>query len=410
MGWKWSIPPNPGYVGGESFYYTAYNSAGGRAPQDGNVALMINPPVLSAQSRQLSQGRYGEAYDSKIQMYGGSEPYRFTLVSGAVAPGVTLSANGQLSGVPTATGHHAFSVRVVDAWGFEATTELVMPVVRAYPVINGAWGNISKVDGDDDFELPLPQSNSPGEFSYTSSNPAVATINGRMVTLTGEGTTRILITQAATDNFEGVVTSLLLYVGPRPDPAADAQVVAGVQAQIDASARFAQVQGDNIHDRLRQVRNGSNSSRFSVALAYAGNGGGLAVPLEHAGDGLVQGLPQLPAGWGLWAAGTATFGRGRGGLAFDTGGLSVGADRAVGERVLLGMAGSFGRQQSEGGDGTSTTDADQRSLALSGGSSKKPPTGRLFLCGVGRAQAGFSRSAWPVSVPAAPGFQPSAAG
>jgi uncharacterized protein YhjY with autotransporter beta-barrel domain len=357
--------PNPGYVGGDGFYYTAYNNAG-RAWQDGNVALMINPPQLSTYYPQLAQGRYGEAYDTQIKINGGSEPYRFSVVSGALAPGVTLSANGQLSGVPTVTGNHAFSVRVVDAWGFEATTDLVIPVARAYPDITVGAGTLSRVYGDDDFELPLPQSNSPGEFTFTSSNPAVATINGRTVTLVGEGYTQILISQAATDNYEGDRRVVMLFVGPRPDPAADAQVVAGIQAQVDASQRFAQVQGDNIHDRLRQVRNGSNSSRFNVALAYAGNGGGMALPLERAGDGLVQTLPQLPAGWGLWAAGTATFGRGRGGLDFDTGGLSVGADRAVGERVLLGMAGSVGRQQSESGDGNSTTDADQRSLALYG--------------------------------------------
>ena len=357
--------PKPGYTGGDGFYYTAYNDAG-RAPQDGNVSLMINPPELHSYFPQLAQGVYGAAYDTALVVHGGSEPYRFTLLAGAPAPGVNLSANGQLAGVPTVTGNHEFTVRVVDAWGFEATLAFVMPVARAYPLITLDSGDLAKVYGDEDFQLPLPQSNSAGAFTFASSNPAVATLDGRTVSLVGEGVTWLVITQAATDNYQAAQQVLRLTVGPRPDPAADAQVMAGVQAQIDASQRFAQVQGDNIHDRLRQVRNGSNASRFNVALAYAGNGGGMAVPLERAADGLVQPLPQLPAGWGLWAAGTATFGKGRGGLDFDTGGLSVGVDRAVGERVLLGLAGGLGRQQSEGGDGISRTDADHRSLALYG--------------------------------------------
>ncbi len=311
--------------------------------------------------------------------------YRVTATpEGAAAPALramSLRAAGT-PGVVTATGSgspivvqglvegvsYVFTVAAYNLAGEgepDSATELV-----AAP--NLAWiGDLQKMYGEADFELPLPQSNSPGAFTFASSNPAVATVNGRTVTLVGEGSTTLTATQAATPNYLAGTVTLTLVVSPRPDPTLDAQVSGGLQAQVDASVRFAQVQGDNIRDRLRQVRSGRNASNVNLALAYAGSQGvpGLTMPVGRVAEAA---LPSLPEGWGLWLAGTAAFGKtGRNGLAgggfdFNTGGLTLGADRAVGEHVLLGVAGSWGRQGTDFDDTPSKVDADQRSLAVYG--------------------------------------------
>ncbi|MCS4278148.1 autotransporter domain-containing protein [Stenotrophomonas rhizophila] len=248
--------------------------------------------------------------------------------------------------------------------------QLEVNISMATPVIS--WqDDLNKVYGESDFELAAPQSTSPGVFTFSSSNTAVATVNGRRVTVMGEGSTVLTATQAASGSYAAASIELRLVVAARPDPTADAQVVGTLQAQADASIRFAQVQQGNIRDRLRQVRVGSNASSFNIALAYAGGLGvpGISVPLNRAADSMVNGLPRLPEGWGAWAAGTATFGkagRGSGGFDFNTGGITVGADRAIGENVLLGLAGSWGRQDTDFNKSPSSTDADQRSLAVYG--------------------------------------------
>jgi len=56
----------------------------------------------------------------------------------------------------------------------------------------------SKAVGDAPFTLTAPVSNSAGVFTYTSSNPAVATVSGSTVTIVGAGTTTITATQLAT--------------------------------------------------------------------------------------------------------------------------------------------------------------------------------------------------------------------
>src|SRR5690606_6957546 len=101
---------------------------------------------------------------------------------------------------------------------------------------------------------------------------------------------------------------------------------------------------------------------------YAGAGRmpGASLPL---GQTLGTDAPVLPQGWGVWLSGTATFGKagreGGSGGAFDfsTGGITLGADRALGERLLLGVAASWGQQQTEFDGTPSKVDAAQQSLA-----------------------------------------------
>ncbi len=69
--------------------------------------------------------------------------------------------------------------------------------------------------GDDPFELTPPNSTSTGKFSYSSSNKDVATINGTIVTIVGEGITTISATQEATENYNfGIISSKLIVTDP----------------------------------------------------------------------------------------------------------------------------------------------------------------------------------------------------
>lgn len=247
---------------------------------------------------------------------------------------------------------------------------LEVTIAAATPVLS--WlAELGKVLGEEDFDLPDPQSNSAGAFAFTSSDPAVATVSGRTVRLVGEGTAMLVATQAASGSYLAASVQVQLTVSARPDPTNDSQVTGGLQAQVDAAVRFAQVQQANIRDRLRQVRNGQNPSSTNLTLAYAGSEHmpGLSVPVGQAATGAI---PAMPQGWGVWLAGTATFGKsGRNGSAggafdFDTGGITLGADRALGEHTLLGMAASWGRQGTDFDGTPSKVDADQRSLAVYG--------------------------------------------
>ncbi|WP_310558309.1 T9SS type A sorting domain-containing protein [Flavobacterium sp.] len=72
----------------------------------------------------------------------------------------------------------------------------------------------SKIIGDAPFDLTAPSSNSPGAFTYTSSNNSVATISGNTVTIVGAGVSIITAIQAASAPYlTGQVSANLLVSG-----------------------------------------------------------------------------------------------------------------------------------------------------------------------------------------------------
>lgn len=85
------------------------------------------------------------------------------------------------------------------------------------PVITG-FSIQDKILGDPAFTLTAPTSDSPGAFSYSSSNTSVATVSGNVVTIIGVGTSTITANQAASSPFLAGSTTALLTVSPPAAP------------------------------------------------------------------------------------------------------------------------------------------------------------------------------------------------
>jgi hypothetical protein len=83
----------------------------GKTPPNGAAALNIATPS------PLPTGAEGDAYREGMAAYGGVEPYTWTIDSGALPPGVTLTTGGVLSGTPPtgSAGQYNFTVRVTDS-------------------------------------------------------------------------------------------------------------------------------------------------------------------------------------------------------------------------------------------------------------------------------------------------------
>lgn len=69
-----------------------------------------------------------------------------------------------------------------------------------------------KTYGDAPFTITTPITNSPGSFTYTSSNASVATIVGNVITIVGAGTSTITAIQAASGNYASNTASTTLQV------------------------------------------------------------------------------------------------------------------------------------------------------------------------------------------------------
>jgi hypothetical protein len=75
----------------------------------------------------LPNGSVGAAYNQTLTASGGTGPYTFSVVSGTLPAGLTLTAGGVLSGTPTAPGSSTVTIRATDGSG--CTAEIIYTIV-----------------------------------------------------------------------------------------------------------------------------------------------------------------------------------------------------------------------------------------------------------------------------------------
>jgi len=85
---------------------------------------------LSIAAKTLPKGQVGRAYATRLQARGGTVPYRWTRVSGTLAPGLRLTTAGVVTGKPSRVGRYRFVARVVDRTGAARTGTFVLGVTR----------------------------------------------------------------------------------------------------------------------------------------------------------------------------------------------------------------------------------------------------------------------------------------
>ena len=96
-----------------------------------------------------------------------------------------------------------------------AAALLVLSACGGHGVELGDFTVPNKVEGDAPFDLTPPSSKSPGAFTFTSSNPQVATIVGKTVTVHLAGTTTITASQPEVGSYNPTSTSTVLTVTER---------------------------------------------------------------------------------------------------------------------------------------------------------------------------------------------------
>ncbi|WP_428851997.1 putative Ig domain-containing protein [Imbroritus primus] len=106
--------PTAGYAGPDSFTYTASNANGTSAPA--TVTITVSPPTITYTPTSPAGGTAGVAYSQSVAgASGGSGSYTYTVAAGALPAGLTLGANGTISGTPTTGGTFNFTVRAMDS-------------------------------------------------------------------------------------------------------------------------------------------------------------------------------------------------------------------------------------------------------------------------------------------------------
>jgi hypothetical protein len=173
----------------------------------------------------------------------------------------------------------------------EASIKSFFKVTEFDPPTLGSFTVPNKLIGDPTFDLAAPTSNSTGEFAFTSSNPAVATISGKTVTIVGIGVTTITATQEAKAPFDSNFVTAQLVVKDRPE------LLLEEYFEYAASTILSDIPGSGwaIHSGASTPIQTTKTANLAFGKYY-GEGKGLAVVLDANGADSNKKFDEQPEG------------------------------------------------------------------------------------------------------------------
>jgi hypothetical protein len=114
-----------------TFSFTVRVSDNNATHVDKSFSVAIAPPQLQVVTSTLPTGGVGLPYSQQLGATGGQTPYSWSVPSSSVAPpGLTLSAGGLLSGIPTVGATFYFDVVATDALGTNASGTIALVVTN----------------------------------------------------------------------------------------------------------------------------------------------------------------------------------------------------------------------------------------------------------------------------------------
>jgi hypothetical protein len=113
----------------EQHSYTVSAFRGNVVSPPSAIVKADNPSRLIVPQQVIPNAAVGVFYSHVLTVNNPVNTATWTLTSGGLPPNMTLSAQGQVSGVPTVSGSFAFSVMVTDAIRREASANMVITVI-----------------------------------------------------------------------------------------------------------------------------------------------------------------------------------------------------------------------------------------------------------------------------------------
>ncbi|HTO02417.1 MAG TPA: DUF4082 domain-containing protein, partial [Opitutus sp.] len=107
----------------------------------GSATLVVQPASLSITTQLLAAATLNTSYSTTLASSGGTPPLTWSIASGSLPVGLMLNAgSGAITGIPTATGTFAFTVRVADSGNpQQAVTKAFNLTVSTAPTTRSIW-------------------------------------------------------------------------------------------------------------------------------------------------------------------------------------------------------------------------------------------------------------------------------
>ncbi|HEY0232138.1 MAG TPA: ice-binding family protein [Dokdonella sp.] len=226
------ISGTPTGTGSFTFTIRATDSAGCFGDQE--YTLVINAAAcgtVTLAPATLPATVADVAYSQTLTAAGGTGPYTFAVVAGALPAGLSLATNGLLSGTPTNAGSYSFTVRATDSLGCsgdQAYTVVVnaptcaaiaiTPAILPAPVAGVAYSEeITATGGTAPYTFAVVSGALPAGLALSAASGSSALISG-VPTRTGAYTFVVQVTDAAgcigTQTYSGTIVGVTAISAP----------------------------------------------------------------------------------------------------------------------------------------------------------------------------------------------------
>lgn len=375
----------------------------------------IGSNILVLTPATLPNGSLTVPYDSRVFASGGTAPRTFSISAGALPNGLSIAANGRITGTPTVAGLFNFTVRADDSVGNFGTRAYSINIGSSILTINPA--TLPPAQQGAPYSQQLTATGGTGPYTFEMTSGALPSGLGMSSTglisgaVTVSGTFTFMVRATDVNGDIGLRSYTLTPV--RPNPADDPEVQGILRGQIAATRRFSSAQIDNVGRHLESLHDRFNacSLDFGVQMQQAqqpaspygypqqGWDGYRDNPMTAYGQYGQYGQMPPPAprpledcggsAWGssvaFWLGGALEFGSAAGGssLQFSTSGLTAGVDVRFGRGLIVGVAVGYGKDRTEvGSNGTTSNGAATSGIVYASFN----PAGAVFIDGL----AGYS--------------------
>ncbi|MFN2461946.1 MAG: beta strand repeat-containing protein, partial [Candidatus Velthaea sp.] len=285
-----------GANGNDSLSFTVTDAAGStltsstsyvvnRAP--GSSCALTFP--ASGAGSPATTARVGASYSSSVVASGGTAPYTYRLDVGSLPPGLTLGADGTLSGTPTTAGTYSFVVAVSDSAGAGGVSgSYTIAVSAAGPTITTATLPVPVITKPYSQTVQASGGTAPLSFSVAAGAlPAGLALNASTGAIGGTPTTAGPYGFTITATDANAATASRAYSGTIA--AAPAIATASLPVPVLASA-YSQA-----------VQTSAGTAPFAFAISTGALPAGLTL---NATTGVISGTPTAAGAYGFTVAAT----------------------------------------------------------------------------------------------------------
>src|SRR5437660_1095842 len=151
---SYTTPASSSSDNGALFNVVVSNASGSVTSNIATLTVNAASATLQVTTTQLAGATLSGAYSATLSASGGTTPYAWSLASGSLPTGLTLSSAGTISGTPTSAGSFPFTVQVTDTASHSASANLsvnvgnpVVSVAIASPANNATVSGSVTVSG-----------------------------------------------------------------------------------------------------------------------------------------------------------------------------------------------------------------------------------------------------------------------